>query len=225
MQKVPLKYWVAAWLQWISVLIPMSIGVALTYFPMGALVALTSKKQKKHPQGKLLTEKHTDRYIALGSSGQWDYMNSNVSLLKPWNNYEDGTLSEPSGKGSARVSGKERSWWSQYKWLCRNPFNWAKRSSSFFACFVNDCKVEYWGDYYITDKGLLGEGWHFVRATNLITGKVYYGYRKVRNNGDGTVYNAVYGFKLKPSHGDIKQSSDDLDKAFTLRIQFASKPD
>jgi len=224
-REIPLQYRLAAYWQWFLVAIPFAVGVLLTYFPMGILVALTSRHMSRHPQGKPTLATHKAEYRNEGSSGAWSYWNSYVLWLRPWNNYEDGTLGEPSGKHSARVGGNEDSFWNQYLWICRNPFNWAKRSSRFFACFVNDCDIDWWGTGIITDKAPVIEGWHFCRAMDRTTGRVYYGYREVRLNDDGTVYQSTFGYKIKPEHQLAMQDVDDLDKAFTLRIQFASQPD
>lgn len=51
------------------------------------------------------------------------------------------------------------------------------------------------------------------------------GYRSVTLNDDGTVRQVNLGYKINPRHATEVQDSDDLDKAFTLRIQFASQPD
>lgn len=204
-------------LSWLIVVIPYSLGWLLTYV-MGIIVAATSKPQKVHPQGKKIFSKHSDKYIAEGSSGEWEYWNSNVPFVKWWNNYEDGTLGEPSGKNSARVKGKERTFLSQYLWTIRNPFNYAKRSIPLFHCKVNDCKIEYWGDFEISDKEDGRGGWHFCKATDLNTGKVYYWYRSVKNVGDNKVKVAAIGFKIKPAHALTVQDEDDKDKAFTIRF-------
>lgn len=224
-REIPLKYRLAAYWQWMVVLIPFALGVALTYFPMGLLVAFTSRFMEKHPQRKPTTARHSAKYLSQGSSGHWSYWNSPVIWLRPWNNLEDGTLGESTGKHSARVKGLEDTFWSQYLWLCRNPFNWAKRTSRFFACFVNDCDIDWWGDYCITDKAPVVEGWQFCRAVDRATGRAYYGYRSVRLNDDGTVRQVNCGYKINPAHARTKQDADDLDKAFTLRIQFASEAD
>ncbi len=221
--RVPIRYLLAAIIQWAWVCVPFSICWALTYFPMGMLVALTARQTTNH-----LGERegpHSDKYIAEGSSGRWEYWASPWRLLWPWNNYEDGALGEPSGKHSARVGGRERTWWSQYQWLCRNAFNQGKRTSRLFACFVNDCDIDWWGSADLSDKAPIREGWYFCRAVERASGRVYYGYRRVRANKDGTVYNAVFGYKIRPTHASEMQDADDLDKAFTMRIQFASKPD
>lgn len=224
-REIPLQYRLAAYWQWFLVFIPFSVGVLLTYFPMGLLVAATARYTREHPQGKRTVATHDPDYAAAGSSGAWGYWNSPHRWLRPWNNYEDGTFGEPSGKTSARVGGDEDSIWNQYLWLCRNPFNWAKRSSRFFACFVNDCDLDWWGSYNLTDKAPVVAGWYFCRAVDRTTGRVYYGYRQVRLNDDGTVYQATFGYKIKPVHQLTLQDKDDLDKAFTLRIQFASEAD
>ena len=215
--KVPKVELAVAILSWVLVAIPYFVGWLLTYL-MGIVVAITSKPQSSHPQGKSLTSKHSDKYIAEGSSGEWEYWNSDLPFVKWWNNYEDGTLGEPSGKNSARVKGKERSFISQYLWTIRNPFNYAKRSIPFFHCKVNDCDIEYWGDFEISDKKDGQGGWHFCKATDKNTGKVYYWYRSVKNVEGNQVRVAAIGFKVKPAHALILQDVDDADKAFTVRI-------
>lgn len=223
---VPLRYRLAAFWQWGWVGALLFVGVLLTYFPMGILVALTAKVQTKHPQGKPLAARHDARYIAQGASGWWEYANSAWAWLRPWCNYEDGLYGEPSGKTSARCKGRERTRWNVYLWLCRNPFNWAKRTSSLLACYINDCDLDWWGPHMgITDKAPVVEGWYFCRATHRTTGRVYYGYRRVRLNEDGTVYQMTLGYKIKPEHASQVQDGDDLDKAFTLRVQFSSRAD
>ena len=239
----PTIYIIAALFQWTVTLCTYSIAVLLTYFPMGILVALTARPGPS-PFGEGPTE-HRQKYIEQGSSGMWDYWWSPVKWLLYWNNYEDGLLGEPSGKHSARVKGNEHTFWNMYRWICRNPFNWGKRNSDFFACFVNECKVEWWGTGDVSDKNPPVPGWYFVRATHKLTGKVYYGFRYLKQNSDtsglpkvvarfflglqsmfgskrklkDTVFNLVVGFKLKPSHAWTVQDEDDLDKAFTLRLQ------
>lgn len=248
--KPPVKYWFAAILQWIGVFVLMAIGVLLTYFPMGFLVILTAE-HTKNAFGESEAD-HSQKYIDAGSSGKWQYWASLKKWCAAWNNYEDGLWGEPSGKHSARCLGKEASFWNKFSWLCRNPFNQGKRTSRFFACFVNDCDIEFWGTGDVSDKDPIKGGWYLVRAVDRTTGRVYYGYRFVAANEDltgwrkalvklvvalgnlfakekksaeGTVYNAVFGYKIKPSHKDEVQDSDDLDKAFTARVQFASTPD
>ena len=214
---IPKKEIVKAIFNWTKVIIPYGIGWLLT-FPMGVFVALTSKKQLDHPQGEPIVDIHSEKYKSQGSSGHWEYWNSPYKILKPWNNYEDGTLGEPSGKHSAREKGKERSFMSQYRWTIRNPFNYAKRSIPLFFCPVNDCKIEYWGDFEIFDNKEGGEGWHFCKATNMKTGRVYYWYRSVKSVGEGKVRVAAIGYKIAPRHGLEIQDKDDLDKAFTVRL-------
>lgn len=197
----------------------------LTFFPCGILVALTSKKQDQHPFGEPTEAKHREKYVKEGSSGSWEYWNSSWSWLQDWNNLEDGTLGESSGKHSASCGGTERTLWQQYSWLCRNPYNWGKRTRPLFNCPVNECDIRYWGSQEITDKAPVISGWYFVQATHRKTGRVFYGYRSVRLNDDGTVRQVNLGYKLKPGHAGTVQDPDDADKAFTIRIQFASQAD
>jgi hypothetical protein len=214
---IPKKEIVKAIFNWIKVAVPYSIGWGMT-FVMGLFVAATSKKQMVHPQGEVVESKHSDRYIAQGSSGEWEYRNSPYKILKPWNNLEDGTLGEPSGKHSARVKGDERSFISQYLWTIRNPFNYAKRTMPLFFCPVDDCIIEYWGDYEVSDKMQGSSGWHFCKATDQKTGKVYYWYRSIKIVSATQVRQACIGFKIKPSHALQVQDDDDKDKAFTIRL-------
>lgn len=246
----PLRYIAAALWQWFSIGLIYGVAVLLTYFPIGLIVAATARPGES-PFGEG-PKAHDPDYVAKGSSGQWEYWKSPIKWLLKWNNYEDGLLGEPSGKHSARVKGQERSFWAIYQWVCRNPFNWGKRTSRMFACYVNDCDIDWWGTGDVSDKAPIVSGWYFIRATDRTTGRVYYGYRYVIANRDNqgirlqlakltvalqqymgqkdrtldnTVYNAVVGFKIKPSHARDVQGSDDLDKAFTARVQFASNPD
>lgn len=221
--KVPMRYILAAAWQWTWLAIVIGAGVLLTFFPMGPLVIATARFIRS-PEGPALAS-HEPKYIAQGSSGLWAYKATTWPLLRLWNNLEDGLLGEPSGKHSAREKGNERSVGAQYRWLIRNPFNQAKRTSRLLACYVNDCVIDWWGNYEVTDKAPIVEGWHFCRATDKATGRVYYGFRRVRANPDGTVNNLVLGFKIRPEHAKQVQDADDLDKAFTLRWQRASQPD
>lgn len=207
-----------AYKSWLKVIIPYGFNWALTFFPMGLIVAATARKQNTHPQGKKLKAFHSTDYIADGASGDWAYWNSNVEFVRNWNNYEDGTLGEPSGKTSARVGGNERTFWNQYKWICRNPFNWGKRTIPRYRCLVNNCDIEYWGDKEVNDKVYGSDSWHFCKATDRNTGDVYYYYRSVKFVSQTEVRQAAIGFKIKPSHAEEVQDSDDLDKAFTIRI-------
>lgn len=253
-QMPPKKYIFEALFQWLWVGCLYGIGWLLTFFPMGFLVILTARPTT-NPHGESEAV-HSQKYIDEGSSGKWEYVATAWRFIRLWNNYEDGLLGEPSGKHSASCGGQERTFWNKYSWLTRNPFNECKRTTRLFACFVNDCDIEYWGTGDVSDKDPIKDGWYFIRAVDRTTGRVYYGYRYVvandRNSGirlklakvflafgnaltiltrspkktlDGTVYNAVFGFKIKPGHIGNPQDSDDLDKAFTARVQFASKPD
>lgn len=221
--KAPLSIKIAAWLQWIGILLPFSLGVLLTYFPMGILVALTAKKTVN--QFGESESVHSQKYIALGSSGFWEYWASPFKLLDWWNNLEDGTLGEPSGKHSARVKGKERSFWNQYLWLCRNPFNKFKRTSKLLACPVNECTIRFWGAEKLSDKVVGQQGEYWIEATHKVTGRKYYGYKMIELNDDGTVNATTYGFKIKPEHANEVQAPDDADKAFTFRKQIGAAID
>lgn len=44
-REIPLKHRLAARCQWFLVSVPFCLGVTLTYFPMGALVAATSRRE------------------------------------------------------------------------------------------------------------------------------------------------------------------------------------
>lgn len=194
-----------------------SIGLALT-FPAAFLVAATAKPQNTHPLGKAVTARHSARYINEGSSGWWEYWNSNIKWLRWFNNYEDGLLREPSGKNSAAVQGKERTFWNMVLWTWRNPFNWGKRTLPLFHCMINECKVSYIGHYVISDKVADQGGWWIVKAKHRQTKRTYYGARWVKHYPDDKVRQMYIGFKIKPEHGDIVQEPDDADKAFTFRL-------
>lgn len=222
---IPTEYRREAIDQWWSIGRRYFGGMAATYFGPGLLVALTAKRQHVHPFNEPTEAEHDADYIALGSSGRWEYWNSDVEWLQGWNNLEDGVNGEPSGKHSARCGGKEASRWNRFMWTCRNPYNWGKRTNPLYFCPVNDCDLQWWGDHWITDKAPVVEGWHFVRAVHRVTGRVYYGYRSVRLRSDGKVRQVTMGFKIKPTHAGVIQAPDDADKAVTFRIQFASNTD
>ena len=210
---------VKAVVKWIVVTVAIAGAWVATLF-VAPVIAYTARKQVTHPLGKPIAAYHREKYINQGSSGYWEYFNSNIKCLKWWNNLEDGLLGEPSGKFSSSVQGKERTTLNMIRWTLRNPFNYGKRTIPLFHCKVNECKVEYIGDYEINDKDPTKSGWYFVKATHKETGRTYYYFRWVKHLGDGMVRNAAIGFKIKPSHGDNEQDADDADKAFTLRLPF-----
>lgn len=240
----PFKYLVHAICKWSWLVLYFAAVWVLTYFPMGLLVAYFCKPMtNKFGESEAI---HSDKYIAAGSSGKWIFEDCLIPIITLWANPEDGQRGEPSGKWSSACKGKEATFWNKYAWARRNPYNRGKRESDVFACFVNDCKVEWWGDKGVSDKNLNGDGRYFIRAQHKETGRVYYGYRRVihwDNLGwyrmlvglvfkvspafagwlSHRVYNAVLGFKIKPEHAEEVQDADDLDKAFTFRIQFFSK--
>ena len=220
-KQIPLKDRLAALWQWFTVGIGLIIADLLGII-MSFLAALTAK-----PMTNFVGETkqdHSDKYKSQGSSGKWEYWASPIPFIRLWSNLEDGDLGEPSGKQSVRVNGEERKFWNRYYWLAfRNPFNMGKRTIPFFHCLVDDCDIEYYGDRDVSDKRKEEDGWHFVKATNRETGKVYYGYRSVRSLSDTTVRQVRVGFKIKPSHAGEIQDADDKDKAFTLRYQHESE--
>ncbi len=139
-------------------------------------------------------------------------------------NDEDGFFGDRYGKWSEIRNGKERSLISQWLWCTfRNPAN--NFSRYVLHCPVNECAIDFWGEYDTPDDSPLIEGWHFVKATHRLTGKVYYGYREVKKDHPNwfirkvlkRTFNASYGFKLKPKHADEFQEPDDAHKGFTYR--------
>ncbi len=245
--EAPFGVWVKAVFQWFYV---GCIGFwlwLLTYFPMGPLAILTAKYGTNAYGEK--EAKHDQKYIDLGSSGLWKYLFTSVPVLRCFNVYEDGFLGEPSGKTSARVGGKENTFWNKYNWVTRNSFNQLKRTTRFFACYVNDCVIQYWGDKVVSDKNLSQAGSYLVMAVDKNTRKVYFGYRKVLHFDtlvwyiklkevfskvsflkkyapmlENKLFQATFGYKIKPTHAEEVQDSDDLDKAFTFRVQFWANP-
>lgn len=204
-------------LQFIVVMFAMSFGILATV-PASFIVAATARKQTSHPQGKPLAEDHLDKYKRRGSSGRWEYWNSNLSWLRWFNNYEDGLLREPSGKGSARAKGKERSYFNMLLWIWRNPFNWGKRTIDMFHCMVNECDVYYRGKKGLTDRQDTGGGWAFTKAVHRQSGKSYYSFRWIKHYRGNKVRQFSIGFKIKPDHQGVIQDRDDADKAFTFRL-------
>ena len=211
--------YIRAIVSWAMVSVLYSFGWAMTFI-MAPFVALTARKQKTHPFDKPLTSKHRQRYIDEGSSGEWEYVNSNVKLLKWWNNLEDGLYGEPSGKFSASIKGKEKSLYGMIRWTLRNPFNYGKRTLPLFHCDVNNCDISYIGEYRLSDKIPTLGGWNFTKAVDRTTGRHYYYFRWVKHYPNNKVRQFSIGFKIKPEHGDIEQSLDDRDKAFTIRLPF-----
>lgn len=147
----------------------------------------------------------------------WRSGNKIQRFLWLFGNDEDGYLGDRRGYWSDKCGGNERSYWNMWVWAAfRNPVNNMSRYTDEFACLPNQCDIEYWGGYTSPDDHPFVPGWHFVKATDRITGKVFYGFRQVAKEG-GKVMNTVYGFKLKPSHADEVQAPDDAHKGFTYR--------
>lgn len=219
--KPPAKEVLRAVVQWAGVGIPYFAGVALAYFPMSQLVGRYAKPMTS-PLGEWPT-KHEDQYIEAGSSGNWEYWGVSQKWLKPWSCWEDGELGEPSGRWSSLVKGKERTPKAIAKWARRNPFNWAKRTSKFFACRPNDCFITWWGTGDVSNRGVVTPGWYFIKAVDKKTGSKYYGFRLVHKWSDKASLNSVLGYKLKPSHATEIQGNGDEDKAITFRTTPYSK--
>ena len=113
-----------------------------------------------------------------------------------------------------------------YQWSLRNNINNLKRSDE-YACPINECDIEWIGEGEHRDKhgnvlvndndNPFMEGWYFVKATHKETGKVYYGYRLVSDNGDGTCDHWRYGVKIKPEHAFEIMDADDYWKGVSFR--------
>ena len=240
--EAPTLVWVRAIFQWFYVGVVALVLWALTYFPMGPLMILTSKKGK-NVFGEEYA-KHDQKYIDQGASGEWYYIGNWIPILQWFSCYEDSLTGEPSGKHSARVKGKENTFWNKYLWTIRNPFNYLKRTTRFFACYVNESVVKYWGDRELSDKNMEQDGSYLVMAVDQGTKKTYYGYRKVvyfdklgwylklkeifketsslkkySHLLENKVFQATFGYKIKPTHDTEIQAWDDRDKAFTFRVQ------
>ena len=220
-KEIPVKERIAAAWNWTKVAFFYIPPMLATYIIIPFVIWTGKRSTNDFGESE---QEHTDRYKAEGSSGKWYYVATDVKFLDPWNNWEDGLLGEPSGKHSARENGKEDTFMAKYRWSIRNPFNKGKRTNRNFACYVNDCDIEWSGQENISDKtnDLSSKGWQFVKATDRTNGKVYYGYRSVKLLDDEHVRQFRLGFKIKPGHAGTIQDSDDLDKAYTLRLQFKS---
>lgn len=233
-KEIPSNYRKEAAKQWRGLVGTFFIKTLLTYFPMGILVALTSR-----PTENAFGEREAEmspKYVAKGASGKWEYEASPYKWLDNYNILEDSVTGEPSGKHSAACNnswwgklfygGKyaERSFIGKYLYICRNPFNKGKRTNEDYACFVDDCELEYFGDKHLTDRNADPEskGWYFVKAVDSISGNVYYGYREVNLLNKQHVEQMTLGFKIKPEHAYETQDIDDKDKAFTMRYQMKS---
>ncbi len=223
-KSIPKEYRISAVEQWLSIL-PMLFVHYIINIIVAPFVIWTGKNTTNFV-GEV-SQLHDQKYMDEGASGVWRYRATDVKCLDGYNNYEDGLYGEPSGKHSARCNGNERTFWSQFKWLLRNPANKLKRTSDKYACFVNDCRLVHWGKDKLSDKTASEDtkGWYFVCAVNTITGKEYYCYRSVKNAGEGKVKQSFVGFKIKPEHDNEVQDDDDLDKAFSVRLPFKTSID
>jgi hypothetical protein len=218
---IPPKNKVLAIAQWSKVSLGLFWAV-LAGVAMAFIAALTARKTTNFLGEE--SQEHSEKYLAQGSSGHWEYWASPIPFVRLWSNYEDGDLGEPSGKQSVRCGGKERTFWNRYKWLAfRNPFNLGKRTIPAFHCMVDDCDIQYFGQEVVSDKSEDKTGWNFTIATHRVTGKKYYGFYSVKYLGDNKVRVWRIGFKIKPTHAGEVQDIDDKDKAFTFRYQHSSE--
>lgn len=248
--EIPEHHRKAALKQWAGILNVYG-GECVKGLFMYPLVALTSRSTQHPIDGHPILGYHKDHYKNLGSSGFWEYENTPYKALRPYSNYEDGSLGEPSGKHSARWNGKERSFLARCAFLYRNPVNWLKRTDPRFHCLIDECDVYWWSDKtngmqslprdgefpsqiftenlprILSDKTNNPEtkGWYFVLAVHRETGDFYYGYRSVTLLDDNHVRQVKLGFKIKPEHAGQVQDADDKDKAFTFGFQPKSKID
>lgn len=149
---------------------------------------------------------------------EWRHESGWKRFMWLFGNDEDGLYGDRRGYWSDEQKGNEKTTWAMYKWAAlRNPANNLSRYTDDFACYPNDCTIEYWGDYDSPDDRPVKEGWHFVKATD-VAGRVFYGFRQVEVEDD-KVINRSFGFKLKPSHADNIQAPDDAHKGFTYRTK------
>jgi len=222
-----LDYLKAGW-QFFSRFFLVKLPCTLLGLVMVPLGYFFIQKGKPNRYGEL-TQEHSDKYKLLGSSGQWDFWNM-PRFLWIWGNDEDGLLGEPSGKHSARVRGKERSFWGIYQWAAlRNPAN-NLRYSEILSCYVDRCDLVWSGAsdllpeakfpvrIALNDNNPVKPGWYFVKATDRTNSKVYYCYRLVKPLKSGRVLHIRLGFKIKPKHAFETQDIDDANKGFTVRI-------
>jgi hypothetical protein len=221
-EDIPTSVWVRAWCQWVWL-----AAVRLPAILAGLVVVpFAIRKAKRQMANRFGEQACPFPYPGANPEGwvfynvPWAYRTARGwrGFLWLFGNDEDGFYGDRRGWWSANQDGQERSWWSMYQWAAlRNPANNLSRYTTMYGCLVNDCTIEYWGDYVTPDNRPLLPGAHFVVATSP-AGRKYYGYRKVTDSGDGTGYNWSLGFKLKPEHADNPQAPDDAHKGFTLRI-------
>ena len=215
--------YICAPIQFVGLFLLTLIGMVAGLFlvPVGILFM---QKDNTNKFGER-TFRHSQKYREQGSSGYWEYWEF-PKILWPWSNDEDGALGEPSGKHSARVGGKERSFGAIYQWMAlRNPFNNTKRYTALFACKPEECKIEWIGDgnkvsgrVELDDGEPLKEGWYFLKAYK--SWWPYYSFRLVKRRKNGKIIHIRLGYKVKPRHIGKTFDADDKTKGFTFRITF-----
>lgn len=226
---IPGKLIVKAVLENLLVLVAAAVLYLLTWFPMGPIAVYLSKPMTNRYGER--TAKHSQKYIDQGSSGWWEYWGTTIPFVRWFSSLEDSLWGESSGKWSATVKGKESTFWNKYAWVRRNPFNYIKRTNKFFACFINDCDVSYYGDYMITDKNLSDHGAHFVIAKDKLTGKTYYGFRHIFAWNTVSWYNTLQAFFVKTGNlkltrwtGSLKLARWMDNRVYHANLGFKIKP-
>lgn len=209
--KVPLKMLLVAHKQWLPLLATRLIAVAIGVI-IGPFIIKMGKHFPTNRFGEGATPYNYD-YAPNASKEGWEFFSLDPDwrdksffhhFLWFYGNDEDGFLGDIRGKWSGICDGKERSFKNMYKWnALRNPANNLSRYSQMFNCNVNNCDIEYWGDF---DKD---DGATLTKATDRDSGRVYYGYR----NSAG----ANMGFKVYPKHALEVQPDDNEDRGFTYR--------
>ena len=200
------------------------IRVFLIIVGLFASIAVVLTAKKATNKFGETTNSHSLKYAKSGSSGVWWFVTSPCKILWPWCNDEDGCYGEPSGKWSATCKGKEHTLLNMYKWIAlRNPANNVSRYTDLFRCKPEQCVITYAGDYVLTDKSPVINGWQFTKAQHKTTNRCYYGFRFIAKWPDGDVFQIKAGFKVKPQHANVNLAVYDEDKGFTVGIQFKSR--
>lgn len=241
--KIPSKEWNKAKAQWWRLSVLRLFPMVLGWFIQPIIIKFYSMKFQTNAFGEPATKYNLLKYPNASPDG-WHFESvrpywKDASFFKNFiwwfGNDEDGWMGDIRGEWSSMRNGKESSFFNKYWWSAhRNACNNFSRYSKYYACEVNHCTFEYWGDYDSPDNKPIVQGWHFVKATDSRNGSVYYGYREVTayegffenretsNNPedwDDWAVNKSYGFKIKPEHADNVQNPDDAHKGFTWRPQ------
>ena len=164
---------------------------------------------------------HDPKYIDQGASGMWTPSRLKWKWVNDiWGNPTDGCYGQDNGLYSMIVKGKERTWLGIYRWLAfHNPANAFGLTSPLMTCHVPSCEITHKGNYFLSDRNPVKEGWFFVTATHRKTGKKYRGFRLVHQWSNGKVLNVSLGNKLKPEHEHEAFEPRKEYKAPTFRVQ------